>query len=184
MERYIWIGHREAELFKTNNLFDNSITSWGSSINGNISYCQKYKTRIINNELRNQFILNELQILLKDNECKIMFYNSALAFSLMKEWPEIEKSLVCINSKTILNLLNDKINMRLWISNHLPVLKFVLLSGADCQFEQFQRFFPNFNAFIIQETKSSGGLGTFLVNKESHSYVLNELKKDTLGSVK
>lgn len=28
MENYIWVGHREAELFKTNNFFSNSITSY------------------------------------------------------------------------------------------------------------------------------------------------------------
>lgn len=163
MEKYIWIGHREAELFKTNDFFSNSITTWGSNANGNISYCQEYKTRNFDNELRNEFIANKLKGLLKDSKNKVMFYSSTLAYSLMKEHPEFEENFICLNSKTLLNLLNDKINTKLWISNHLPVLEFVLLSGHDCQFEQFKNFFPNHECFIIQEAKSSGGLGTFLL---------------------
>jgi len=34
MDKYVWIGHREAEIFKTNNFFSYSITSWGSNENG------------------------------------------------------------------------------------------------------------------------------------------------------
>lgn len=180
MEKYIWIGHREAELFKTNDFFSNSITTWGSNTNGNISYCQEYKTRNFDNELRNEFIANKLKGLLKDSKNKVMFYSSTLAYSLMKEHPEFEENFICLNSKTLLNLLNDKINTKLWISNHLPVLEFVLLSGHDCQFEQFKNFFPNHECFIIQEAKSSGGLGTFFVDAQNCSYVISQLKKDTL----
>lgn len=113
MEEYIWIGHRKAELFKTNDFFSNFITSWGSNTNGNISYCPKYKTRNIDNELRNQFISDELKQLLKDNKYKVMFYSSTFAYSLMKLHPEFEKSFICLNSKAVLNLLNDKTNMSL-----------------------------------------------------------------------
>lgn len=180
MEGYIWIGHREAELFKTNDFFSNSITSWGSNTNGNISYCQKYKTRNIDNELRNQFISDKLEWLLKENRHKVMFYSSTLAYSLMKSHPEFEKNFICLNSKSVLNLLNDKTYMKLWFSNHLPVLNFVLLSGADCQYEQIKNFFPNYECFIIQETKSSGGLGTFIVDSQNYPYVVNNLKKDAL----
>lgn len=180
MEKYIWIGHREAELFKTNDFFSNSITTWGSNANGNISYCQEYKTRNFDNELRNEFIANKLKGLLKDSKNKVMFYSSTLAYSLMMEHPEFEENFICLNSKTLLNLLNDKINTKLWISNHLPVLEFVLLSGHDCQFEQFKNFFPNHECFIIQEAKSSGGLGTFFVDAQNCSYVISQLKKDTL----
>lgn len=180
MKEYIWIGHREAEVFKTNDFFSNSITSWGSNTNGNISYCQKYKTRNIDNELRSQFISDELKQLLKDNKHKVMFYSSTLAYSLIKLYPEFEKSFICLNSKAVLNLLNDKTNMKLWISNHLPVLDFVLLSGADCHFEQLKKFFPNYKRFIIQETNSSGGLGTFIIDSENYLHVTSNLKRDSL----
>lgn len=181
MQKYIWVGHREGELFKTNNFFSNSLTSWGSNTNGNISYCKKYGSRNVNNELRNQYIFDELQkLLLQDGSYKVMFYSSTLAYSFLNSHPEFENNFICLNSNSVLNLLNNKINTKIWISNHLPVLEFVLLSGADCQFEQFKTFFPNYENFIIQESKSSGGLGTFYVNAENYSYVISKLKRNTL----
>lgn len=180
MENYIWVGHREAELFKTNNFFSNSITSWGSNTDGNISYCQKYKTRNIDNKLRNQFISDELKWLLKENKHKVMFYSSTLAYSILKKHPEFEEKFICLNSQTILNLLNDKADMKLWLSSHLPVLDFVLLSGIECQYEQIKSLFPNYECFIIQETKSAGGLGTYIVDSQNYSYVASKLKKDNL----
>ena len=117
MEKYIWIGHRESEIFKTNDFFSNSITSWGSGLNGNISYDQTYNTRIIVNELRNDFISDSLQKLIKSSNYKVMFYSPTLGYSLMKLYPEFKDNFICLNSKTILSLLNDKLNTRLWISS-------------------------------------------------------------------
>ena len=49
MEKYIWIGHKESEIYKIENIFAYSITSWGSSENNNISYSEKFSTREIDN---------------------------------------------------------------------------------------------------------------------------------------
>ena len=180
MKGYIWVGHREAELFKTNHFFCGSVTTWGNNENGNISYCKKYRTREVDNVTRNRFFAAELEKLLENNEYKIMFYSSSLAYGLMKINPKLEKNFICINSKPMLSLLNNKITTRVWMSNHLPVIKFVLLSGRDCNYKQIKEFFPNYNSFIIQESNSSGGLGTFLINKDNSPYVIEGLKEDEL----
>lgn len=178
MEKYIWVGHREGEIFKTNNFFERSITSWGSGKNDNISYSAVYGTRNIDNKLRNEFIAAKLKELLLDKDYKVMFYASTLAYSLLKKYPEFKELFVCLNSKNVLELLNNKITTRLWMSNHLPVLKFILCSGADCQFKKLKSFFPGHTSFVIQEANSSGGLGTFLVTYENHEDVLQKLNKD------
>ena len=49
MGKYIWIGHRESELYKAENIFDYSITSWGSGKEKNISYSNLYSSREIDN---------------------------------------------------------------------------------------------------------------------------------------
>lgn len=180
MKKFIWIGHRESEIFKTNNFFDFSITSWGSNLNGNRSYCSKYQTRNINNKLRNEFIAEELNRLLQEENYNVMFYNSTLAFSLIKSHPEFEKNFICLNAPSVLNLLNDKINTKLWLSNYFPVLEFVLLSGHECKIEQLKKFFLNHKNFVIQEAKSSGGLGTFIINSKNYLNVLSKLKSDML----
>ena len=93
MDKYIWIGHRESEIFKTNNFFSNSITSWGSGLNGNISYYQQYNTRTIINKLRNDFISDALQKLVKNGNYKVMFYSPTLGYSLMKLYPEFKDNI-------------------------------------------------------------------------------------------
>ncbi len=180
MEKYIWIGHREGEIFKTNDFFDRSITSWGSGKNNNISYSEAYGTRSIDNKLKNEFIATELKGILADKGYKVMFYASTLAYSLLKIYPEFKEFFTCLNSQNVLELLNNKITTRLWMSNHLPVLKFVLLSGSDCQFEKLKSFFPGHTSFVVQEANSSGGLGTFLITYENQKDVLQKLNKDVL----
>lgn len=180
MDKYVWIGHREAEIFKTNNFFSYSITSWGSNENGNISYCKRFNTRNIDNDIKNNFLIQSLKELFDNEDYKVMFYSSTLAYSLMKLYPDYKGKFICLNSKSILDLLNNKINTRLWLSNHMPVLKFILLSGADCLINNLKNYFPECSSFIIQEAKSSGGLGTFFIDSHNSVEVLLNLKKENL----
>lgn len=180
MEKYIWIGHRETEIFKTNCFFTSSITSWGSNQNGNISYCKKFDARDIDNEIKYKFIIEELKKLQLNENTKVMFYSPTLAHRLLSAYPDFENNFICLNPKNILNILNNKINTRLWFSNYMPVLNFVLLSGANCQIENLKSFFPDYSHFIIQEAKSAGGLGTFLIDSTNCTDIFSELKQDNL----
>ena len=180
MEKYIWVGHRESEIFKTNCFFSLSITSWGSNKNGNIAYCKKFNTRDIDNEIKRNFIIDKLKELLLNKNYKVMFYSPTLAYSLLKLCPDFKNNFICLNSKSILDLLDNKINTRLWLSNYMPVLKTALLSSLDCQIQNLKSLFPNYSNFIIQEPRSSGGLGTFLINSYNCMDVLSELKQDSL----
>lgn len=180
MDKYIWIGHRESEIFKTNNLFVSSITSWGSNENGNMSYCKEFDTRIIDNKLRNEFIIEKLKKILVSQNCKVLFYSSTLAYSLLKSHPNFRDNFICLNAKNVLDFLNNKINTRLWLSNHMPVLKFVLLPGAECHINNLWSLFPNCHTFIVQEATSSGGQGTFLIDSQNYMEVIVNLKKETL----
>lgn len=180
MGNLIWVGHRESEVFKTGDFFDLSITTWGSNKHKNISYCEKYKTRHLDSEIKTTFLIDQLSILLENIESKVMFYSSTLAYTIMKTLPQYKDQLICLNSNSILNLLNNKTNTRLWMSNHMPVLDFILLSGVDCQLEQLKQYFPKHTSFVIQEANSSGGLGTYLLNSENCNQVYQLLKKDNL----
>lgn len=99
MEKYIWVGHRESEIFKTNCFFSLSITSWGSNKNGNIAYCKKFNTRDIDNEIKRNFIIDKLKELLLNKNYKVMFYSPTLAYSLLKLWRQsrILCKVSCLN---------------------------------------------------------------------------------------
>lgn len=178
MKDIIWVGHRESEIYNTNIAI--SITSWGSNCNGNISYCKEYGTRTINNKERSNFIVKMLKTLLVKNNYKVMFYSPTLAYSLMKSNPELKENIVCLNTNKTLKLLNDKITTRLWMSKYMPVLPYVLLAGKDCHFINIKKYFSNYTQFVIQDTNSSGGLGTFLMNNENYEDVFSQLEKEKL----
>lgn len=183
MEKYIWVGHRESEIYSTNNLFEYSLTSWGSNKNGNISYSAYSETRSIDIIKRNAFFIEKLKELLCQGNHQIMFYNSALAYTLIQTYPSLEKYACCINPKSQLDILNNKIHTRLWLANHISVIPFTLLAGAECQFPKLLKSFPDCNQFIIQEARSAGGTGTFLINKRNCDIVLKCLSKSTLYMV-
>lgn len=179
MSKLIWVGHRESEVYCAEDYFERTITSWGSGIGQNISYCQKVRNRKVIPEERNKFFADELQPYI-NNDYKIMFYNTTLAYSVMRSLPELANNLICANNKELLTLLNNKIYSRLWLSNYLPVLSFSLYSGHDCTLKYLSQHFEGINSFIIQEYSSAGGLGTYILNQENEDSILNRLISDTL----
>jgi len=180
MEKYIWIGHKESELYKTEHDFAYSITSWGSGIKNNISYSERFCTRDIDNSEKKEFIIDTLRDLFSQNDYKVMFYSSTLAYSLLKTNPTFLEFFVCLNDKAVLDLLNNKINTRLWFSNYMPVLKFILLSGKECNYKKLCNHFYNHKSFVVQEADSSGGLGTYVLNDENYWDLENQFKKENL----
>ena len=179
MEKYIWIGHKESEIYKIENIFAYSITSWGSSENNNISYSEKFSTREIDNEEKKEFITNVLNNLLCENEYKVMFYSSTLAYSLINKNPNFQKNFICLNKKSVLDFLNNKISTRLWFSNYMPVISFVLLSGKECNYKNLCKSFQQ-RSFVIQEADSSGGLGTYILNNENFIELEKQFNNDYL----
>jgi len=180
MTKYIWVGQRESEVYGSNDFFEVTLTAWGSNKNNNISYSAYVGTRTIDIAKRNVFFVENLKKLLEQEDYQIMFYNSALAYILMQSFPDLAKHICCVNAKQQLDMLNNKIHTRLWLTNHLPVIPFTLLSGAECQFVKLQEYFPGKNQFIIQEARSAGGLGTFLMQENNYQYVQARLDKSTL----
>lgn len=180
MGKYIWIGHKESELYKVENIFDYSITSWGSGKEKNISYSNLYSSREIDNNRKKEFICNTLKNLLTKEKYHVMFYSSTLAYSLLKTNPEFESNFICLNDKILLNLLNNKINTRLWFSNYMPIINFTLFSGEDCDYQKLCNNFPDYKSFIIQEASSSGGLGTYILEQRNYVELKKQFRKNNL----
>lgn len=183
MAKYIWVGQRESEIHGTGDLFDYTLTTWGSNTNNNISYSAYSGTRIIDISLRNDFFIKTLKQQLQQDDYKILFYNSMLAYTLIQSCPDLLSHIYCVNKKNQLNILNSKIHTRLWLANHLSVIPFTLLTGDECQFSNVQGFFPDNHEFIIQEARSAGGFGTFLMNQYNFEEVQCHLGKSTLYMV-
>lgn len=159
----IWVGPRESDIYDCPNLFQGSITIFGSNCNGNISYCKKNGVRIDHNIpecIDNSFWINGLKELKeKYPDSKILYYNSEYAYNVTDD---LKKDVICCNELSLIKMLNDKSAMRMAFSELVPVVPFQELMYSDNL--DLSSLFSNKSMLIFQENNSSGGFGTHVVN--------------------
>lgn len=177
----IWIGRRESDIlsYKTRK-FDFSITYYGSNKSSNYSYirnerlCTKYDSIFL------YFVINCIKRIQKKYiDCELYFYNSRLGEKLLNIDPSIGKLFRNCNSFNLLDWLNNKSYVRLWLSNTVKVPPYTLFSKNDCNFNTLRKRFPDYDKYIIQYNYSSGGAGTYLLNKSNDRKIAQKLKKNS-----
>lgn len=93
-------------------------------------------------------------------EYSLIFYNQKKAYELPQD---IRSHVACCNSESILHVLNDKARMKeLLTKNSIDVAPYCILCG--CNIQQADQIFKN-EKFIVQKTHGSGGIGTYLLDK-------------------
>lgn len=170
-----WIGKYESDII--GNYFDGSITYYGNNQNNNYAFC-KINERIDASLRANflNFVGNTMEHIIRKNPlAKFMFYSQSWAYTVIESKPIMVDYIICLNDKTTISLLNDKTRTKLWVSNFCKIPPFILAVKDKCTFNNLTNEFPNSNEFIIQENKSSGGTGTFVVTKNNNQYVQSEL---------
>lgn len=160
MSNIYWVGVRQSDIEDTGDLFAGSITIFGNNKNGNISYCNNY--RRINHNVENKdcdlFFEKALtSICKKDDSVRFMFYNPELAYQYNDL---IKQHTLCLNSYNIITALSNKQRSRFIVRNIIDTIPFVVLKGADCNYENIQSYFKEHDEFVIQKRFSSGGEGT------------------------
>lgn len=172
MDKFIWIGPRESDIWDCQELFDGSVTIFGSNKNNNISYCAQNNVRIDHNVpgcVENAFWNENIQKAMDAHpNCKIMYYNNEYSIELPKE---LRDKVVCCNQLSLLKTLADKSAMRISISNYIPTVPFQQILYSKNM--DIATVFPMANKLIFQENNSSGGYGTHLIDIHN----LNELDK-------
>lgn len=163
MRNLIWIGNRLSDINECKNLFSNSVTLYGESTSSNISF-DKYR---INNNAMNlevdQFINQTLMKLIeKEDNSKLMFYNPKKVYSLNNL---IKKHSICLNDYFLLELLSDKISCHSLFDTVVNFAPYIIMNGKDIRFCNLKKIFPNYQKFVVQYAKSSGGFGTFLLTE-------------------
>lgn len=176
MEQLFWVGIKESEIRTCRHLFAGSVTYSGSGQNGNKSFVNE-NSRILNYnrdsiELDNFIEKTLLQIIQKNPNVKFMFYTPYYAYCLNEK---IKEHTVCLNSRYVLQLLRDKLKIRLWISSFIPVLKTVAVSKTDCSLDYFENLFPGCKDFILQGCTGSGGNDTYTVHASTFQDIYEQL---------
>lgn len=176
-----WIGIKESEIRSCRNIFTGSVTYNGSGENGNIAYTHIYGEILnYNNDSikLDSFMRNTLLNLIQTvPDVKFMFYTPYYAYFL---GDEIARHTVCLNEQSVLALLRDKLKTRLWLANTIPVLKTIVLPGAECSLSTFRKAIPGCDSFILQGCTGAGGNDTYVITQSSWDTVSNRLNSTEL----
>ncbi len=159
-----WIGIRETEITDCNHLFTGSITIFGSGENGNHSFDHSTGYRFDYNQDNEQwiaFVKAQIQnICQKYPDAQFMLYYPDEYDSYGSELPQ---RLICQNDNELNELLENKHRTRKWLSSCVPICPYIICLGEEMDYETLCRKFPGYTKFVVQETYSCGGSGTYFV---------------------
>lgn len=172
-----WVGLRKSEINSVNNFFKDSIILFGKKEMNTIpSLNYSLKRNLNHNDAKNDEIIANYQkqqiknILSNDPNAKFMFYNQIMALHYFSNYPNI----ICLNSKDLINKLEDKLYTREYYKKIVPSLPHIILDGSDISISNLQSFFKTNNLFIIQAKKGSGGSGTLLYSNDLQKELINK----------
>ena len=170
MSKLYWIGPRESDIRHTGEIFAGSITLYGSGSSGNRDFCSYVGRRINHNivtEEQIQFVYDEQIKIMEDPDSRFMSYNPILCY----ESPDvrvIKERTDCLNSKELLQELENKRKFRELAGQTVKVLQSRVLKGKECDFKKLAGIY-NFKADslgIIQKIEgATGGHGTYLLSR-------------------
>lgn len=169
-----WIGIRESELNDTGDFFTGSITIFGSGQGTNYSFDKEFNYRYDYNQesdLLDTYINQKaMEIIEQYPNSRFMLYYPTDVTILYKE---ILDRIICVNDLDIINLLENKIDTRIWLSDIIPVPPYVIEYGENISFKSARKKFPNYKKFVIQADYSCGG---------SNTWLFHELNADEIGN--
>ena len=181
MKKLFWIGPRESDIAYTGDLFEGSVTYYGSNEGKNHSFCKNNSVRIDHNaysEKASRFILDwQMEQIRRDPECRFMSYNPNCVIGAPEE---IIAHSLCLNDEKLMARLNDKLEFRKIADGIVPLLKTEQIKGEFCKWEKLRQIpsFEKYDAYVIQKMVASGGYGTYLMTSENVSSVFGELEKE------
>lgn len=179
MNNIYWVGIRESDLITIENLYDGSITYFGSGINKNHSLFNNKISRKNHNEelpLFIEFIEKSMYEVLNENpKAKFMLYNQILAYSLCKN---LRDKIICLNDKDILDKVNNKILCRDFLNNSVNILENIKIPGKKINYNYLKDIWTQQNEYVIQSPISSGGTGTYIINEKNQNEIISKLKQN------
>ena len=172
-----WIGVRSSEVEFVNGFFKDNISMFGQKKVDNL--IQPLNIEILknfdhNNE-KNDAIAVEYQknniakILAKNPNARFMFYNQIIAL----KYYDGESYVICLNDKNLIEKLDNKIHMREYLKDKVPVLHHYIIPGKDISLDNLNRIFNGNHKYVIQAAKGAGGSGTLVFYSDDQKKLIN-----------
>lgn len=166
-----YIGIRESDIQASNKYFEDSVAMFSNStkksftIRPNQNRPNKYFFPYLERQIN--------QIISKDNSSQFIFYNNYISYNIA---PKFQSHFLCVNKQACINQFSDKLTCKnILITNNIPIIAFKTMSGKDIQKQSNSDLFVDCDALVIQDFHGGGGIGTFLLNKDSCEIVKNSL---------
>lgn len=196
-----WVGSRMSDVENSIN-FKGYIALFGEKSDAtHYIMCSKNSlTRVDHNDAsdldQDKFIEESIdQVLKKGPDAKFMFYNPSSVYRLKLDKKYGKEHFVCLNDADLLNSVNNKRAFRDMMCDTVPMLPVIERTRVDCDYDDLLALmksgaFEDRNdyctevpdikytddvQFIVQAPISSGGAGTFILNKENSKYILSSL---------
>ena len=172
-----WCGPRLSDI-KGVSLFAKSTTIFGDGISNNTSFCFEHGHRINHNIINpnvDAFFIEKLTKEIDQNsDVKIMHYNPYFAY----DYGDLVTShSICLNARSVLAALQEKMEVKLWMSNYCDNIPSTVLPLSKCNPFELKKLFPDAKEFVVQKNVGSGGFGTSALTKLYFSIALCLLEK-------
>ena len=165
-QNLIWVGPRESDIYDCREMFCASVTIFGTNHHNNIAFCSNNNMRIDHNsegQISDMFWISSLyQLKKKYPDAKFLYYNSEYSDTLSED---LKSDVICSNSMSTLKMLKDKMAMRIAFSRLIPVVPFQQIVYSENL--NISNLFPDTSTLIFQENISSGGFGTYIVERKN-----------------
>lgn len=167
-----FVGIRDSDIYYSKNFFYNNISFF--SINPKE---EPFELRINQNFYNKELFpyLNKKINNIKNRNPKIQFYyyNQLSAY---KYSSNIVQNSMCVNSKELLEFLNNKLQLKKWfVESKVPIIPYETFLGRDISIHTVLSRFPNYQTFVVQSCEGGGGVGTFIVNEKCFNIVKEKI---------
>lgn len=172
MNKIVGVGPRETDFLFTNGFIDRTVSLYGSGGKNNVSYCINAKRRINHNvysKTQDFFVESELiKCIENDPNVRFMSYDPNQAYNNSKR---IVEKTVCLNEKSLMDKLNNKVSFRNWANDVCKIHFSKLLFGYECEYKNLKQLFDGYDSFVVQAIMATGGEGTNILTEDNKSLI-------------
>lgn len=170
MKHLIWVGNKLSDIRDCTYLFKKTINLYGRSGTKDICMSNLRCNNNKDNSTIDEYILNALMLEISLNsETQIMFYNPKKAY---KYGNDIIKRTTCLNDLFLLELLSDKISCHDLFKNEINFAPYITVIGKHLNYTNLRKVFPQYDKFVLQKSKGSGGYETYVLTQNNANDVL------------
>lgn len=158
MSYLVWVGPRDTDC-KYDSAFSEAICFYSQN-----NFMAERKSYIYGKSF-NSFVEEQMERIIESHpDAQFMFYNQKIAYFIDKS---LRKYIICVNEKNLLDIMANKIYMRCWAGNFVPVIPSILVDSKSLSLEELHEKLDKRNEFIVQQNNNSGGFGTFYLSNEN-----------------